>query len=257
MSSKELSDDDSISFSVIVPAFKKAHVLKQTLLQLVDVLHGLDLKYEIIVVIDGDLDNSKFVVSELSIPSLKTIVNDSNQGKGYSIKRGIEASRSTFAIGYIDADLDLNPIGLAQGFELLMKSDVDLLLGSKLHSESTVEYPSFRKFQSLVFSNIVRLLFSLGVKDTQTGLKVGRAAVFRRIGPICDTNGFAFDLEFVARANKIGLKLKEIPVILTYSFSSTVSFSKSLSAMLDLLRIRSSLYSAQLQEWISRDNGKF
>ena len=236
-----MGNDGSIKFSVVVPAFKKALVLRQTLLGLDEVLQELKLDHEIVLVIDGDVDNSEFIARELSIPSLRIVVNEHNCGKGYSIKRGIEASRSTFAIGYIDADLDLNPIGLIQGFELLRNGEYDLLLGSKLHSQSEVEYPKFRRFQSLVFSAIVRALFSLGVKDTQTGLKVGKAALFKEIGEICDTNGFAFDLEFVARANQSGFKLREIPVVLNFSFTTTVSLSISIQAMLDLIRIRVSI----------------
>ncbi len=234
-------NDRSTKFSVVVPAYKKASVLRQTLLKLDGVLQELGFDYEILLVIDGDVDNSEFIARELSIPSLTVIVNDNNCGKGYSIKRGIEASRSTFAIGYIDADLDLNPMGLIQGFELLKTGNFDLLLGSKLHSQSEVEYPKFRRFQSVVFSSIVRALFSLGVKDTQTGLKVGKAALFKEVGASCDTNGFAFDLEFVARANQKGFKLREIPITLNFSFSSTVSLSKSIQAMLDLIRIRISI----------------
>ena len=70
---------------------------------------------------------------------------------------------------------------------------------------------------------MIRLLFSLNVRDTQTGLKLFRRDVLLDVVPLLAVKGFAFDLELLVVSTKLGhTKIIEAPIDLAYQFESTV-----------------------------------
>lgn len=56
--------------------------------------------------------------------------------------------------------------------EPLLKGQADVVIGSKMHKDSELEYPKIRRMMSFGYYCMLRALFHLNVKDTQTGLKV-------------------------------------------------------------------------------------
>jgi hypothetical protein len=100
----------------------------------------------------------------------------------------------------------------------------DIVVGSKRHPQSHVSYPWFRRLQSLVYQLVIRILFNLNVSDTQTGHKLLRRDVVTDVVPLLAVKRFAFDLELLVVAHKLGYrKIAEAPIELSYQFDSTVS----------------------------------
>jgi hypothetical protein len=60
------------------------------------------------------------------------------------------------------------------------------------------------------------LLFGLPLRDTQTGLKVFRREVLQRVFPRILAKRFAFDIEVLANAHRLGFKLVDAPVTLEF-----------------------------------------
>jgi dolichyl-phosphate beta-glucosyltransferase len=89
-----------------------------------------------------------------------------------------------------------------------------------------------------VFSFIVRLLFHLGVKDTQCGFKLFRKEPAKRIFSMLKTDGFAFDVEALLLARKLGYKIKEVPVKWVDKRGSKVRLGHSLRMLEEVLRLR-------------------
>jgi hypothetical protein len=120
----------------------------------------------------------------------------------------------------------------------LVEQDVDVVVGSKVHPESIVIYPPFRRFQSRVMRLLVRTLFSLDIGDTQTGIKVFRTARLLETINRVQTNGFSFDVDLLVRMNDQGCKIAEGPIILNFQFSSTTSVRTSVGVLLNLLNLK-------------------
>src|SRR5207245_5151377 len=124
-----------------------------------------------------------------------------NVGKGFSLSLGVDQCAGDL-VTFIDADMELDPANIAGFIELMKDSSCDAVIGSKRHPESKVAYPRFRRFQSWVYQMIVRLLFNLNVRDTQTGLKLFRRQVLQEALPLLAIKKFAFDLELLVVARQ-------------------------------------------------------
>jgi hypothetical protein len=102
--------------------------------------------------------------------------------------------------------------------------DCDAVIGSKRHPMSNVHYPFFRRFQSSIYQLLIRVLFHLKLRDTQTGLKLFKRKVLEDVVPLLAIKRFAFDLELLVVARSLGYrKVMEAPVDLDYQFESTVN----------------------------------
>ncbi len=234
------------NLSIVLPAYREAETIEEALNKIYKELNNLDYAFEIIVVVDGITDSTVDVLETLNLPNLRTIVLDVNQGKGAALRIGILSAKSNLYIGFMDADLDLEPWSIAAGIELLDKNpDIDLVVGSKLHPNSKIRYPLFRKFQSHLYRILVSRLFDLRISDTQTGIKVGKTEVIKQSLPGKEINGFAFDLSLLVTASKLNFKISEVPIELNYQFESSVRLRSAVETIIDTLKVY----------WQSRGNG--
>ena len=95
--------------------------------------------------------------------------------------------------------------------------NADVVIGSKFHPESRVEYPRLRRIYSFFYYMLVRTLFGLPVRDTQTGIKLFKREVLERVLPRVLVKRFAFDLELLANAHHFGYRIVEAPVEVNFT----------------------------------------
>src|SRR5204863_4483305 len=126
-----------------------------------------------------------------------------------------------------------------KGFIAVMESfDCDAVLGSKRHPMSNVHYPPARRFQSFIYQLLIRMLFQIKVRDTQTGLKLFRRQVLQEVIPLLAIKRFAFDLELLVVARQVGYrKIMEAPVDLDYRFESTADLKATWNVLWDTAAI--------------------
>lgn len=211
----------AVGLSIVVPMWNEEAHIAQTLSVLTDAFQ--DRSAEIIVVDDGSTDRSAAVVRNWrrenpSAPVLFTAL-PRNGGKGAALRKGIAESTGA-TVAYIDADLDIPARELVRLYALLDQDGRspanDVIIGTKRASIwHAPGVPLARRIVSATFSECVRVLFSLPVRDTQTGLKLFPGTWLRAVAAAVDLNGFLFDLELVTRAHADGCRISEIQVIYT------------------------------------------
>ncbi len=211
--------EESALLSVVVPAFREGETIFASLQELLAALAEFGVPFEVIVVSDG---NSDATTSEAGRhPEVRVLSYEINRGKGFALRHGFAHARGTM-VAFIDADNELHPRGL-RPLLALIEAGADVAIGSKRHPDSIVRYPASRRFQSAVYQLAVRTLFRLGVRDTQTGIKVMRAEWLQKVLPGLRSDGFAIDLEMLVALHDAGAKIVEGPIELDYSFASTTS----------------------------------
>jgi glycosyltransferase involved in cell wall biosynthesis len=201
--------------SVVVPAFDESERVERNLIELVDVLSGFGMPFEVILVDDGSTDATSVRAHAASVrrpDSIRVIRYDENRGKGNAVMAGAAKAIGDYVV-FLDADLELHPSQLPVLFGVMQARDAHAVIGSKFHPRSrVVGYPLMRRIYSLAYYALVRLLFGLPLRDTQTGLKLFRAAALRDVLPRVAATGFAFDVELLAIAHRLGYTLADAPV---------------------------------------------
>jgi len=202
--------------SVLIPAFNEEENILLTVKETINVLNTLDKDYEVVIVDDGSHDNTYDIVKkELGQFNDKVKIEryTPNQGKGFAIKYGFNFVTGDYVL-FLDADLDLHPSQITNFLYLMKKEKADIIIGSKGHKDSVVDYPRSRKFLSSGYYFLIKTLFGLPVKDTQTGFKLFRYEALKTGIKKIVVKKYAFDLELLVVLNKYGYKIVEGPIYL-------------------------------------------
>jgi glycosyltransferase involved in cell wall biosynthesis len=204
-----------IQLSVVIPAYNEERVIVQSLEEACRALAGLE--FELIIVDDGSQDATHSLVQQAADadPRIRPVRYDLNRGKGHALRHGFDHARGE-RVAFLDADLDLHPKLVSELMTVMDETRADVVIGSKLHPQSQVDYPLRRRVLSLGYSFLVRSMFGLPVLDTQTGVKLFRRQVLESILPKVTVDGFAFDLQLLSLAHRHGYQIVAAPVVLTF-----------------------------------------
>ena len=204
--------------SVIMPAYNEAATIKESLEETVRTFDDFGCNYEVILLDDssrdGTYDEALKVARKYPQIKVKRIPRRyRSSGKGRALKKAFRYVTGDYIV-FLDADLDLHPIQVRTLFDIMLLSGADVVIGSKLHPNSKVEYPLSRKVISFIYYLITKILFGLPIHDSQTGLKVFKKEVLKHVFPRIVVKKFALDLEILANVQRLGYKIAEAPVVL-------------------------------------------
>lgn len=225
-----------MDISLVIPSFKQAKTICNDLRNITAILENLSKTYEVILVVDGNIDTTIETVQQDSTLNHVTVCElPYNQGKGAALKHGITQATGEI-IGFIDAGSDIDASSLPLMLNMMKFSDADIVIGSKRHILSKVSYPFIRRIYSTGYQILNRALFHLHIKDTQVGLKIFQREVIQTILPHITINRFAFDLELLVIASLLGYKnIIEAPISITHKFQSTISLKTVWETLLDTI----------------------
>jgi glycosyltransferase involved in cell wall biosynthesis len=234
-------------FSVVIGCYNAAGSLEAKLRGLVAFLDGLGRSYEVVIVEDGSRDMSLEILRRLEreLPQLAVLHNPKNMGKGFSIRNGILNSSGRYLL-FTDMDMVYAMDNLRAALAAL-ESGASIVVGNRrlpasiyTVNNALVRYVYRRHQLGAAFNRLVRLLFGITTRDTQSGLKGFRREAAVLIFDRLYTDGFLFDVEIFVRSRRLDIPVVEIPVHLIYdSDESTVSQMREFLALVpELLRIK-------------------
>jgi O-antigen/teichoic acid export membrane protein len=222
--------------TLVIPTYNGGPALAKTVGSMLRVLNQLGRSFELIVVSDGSTDGSIQALADVT-PTIDILHYTRRQGKGVALRVGMTRARGRY-VAFIDGDGDLDVAELKSFLALMDMYDPDMVIGSKRHPLSKVDYPTSRRAMSWCYQRLVRILFGLNVRDTQTGMKLIRRDVLDAVLPRMLEKRYAFDLEFMVVARRLGYsRFFEAPVRLDYKFESTVSPRAVFRILLDTAAI--------------------
>lgn len=204
--------------SVVVPAYKHEKTIKANLEDIEKTLkEGLiNLDYEIICVVDGELDKTKEEALKVKSKKLRVLSYKQNHGKGYAVRFGIQHAKGDL-ISFLDAGRDISPKGMMMLLAHMDWYNADIIVGSKRHPVSKVNYPFIRRIFSIGYHWLSKLLFDLPVSDTQSGIKIFKRKVITKILPKLLVKRYAMDIEMLAVAKHFGFnRIFEAPIEVTF-----------------------------------------
>ncbi len=239
-----MTDPDGVQLklSVVIPAYNEQ-------LRIVPTLEGLKdfarrrpgPPIEVIVVDDGSRDATAELVRGFPADplELRVLVNETNRGKGYSVRRGMLNATGDLLV-MSDADLSTPPQEVDKALPWV-RQGYEVVIGSRDMADSIVDPPqtALRRLFHRSSRLVRRRIMLPELRDTQCGFKVFTRNAAQRIFPLQECEGFAFDCEILALALKLGVKVKEIGIVWRNKAGSTVHpFRDSIRMFRSLLRIR-------------------
>lgn len=208
-----LAERPLVDLEIVVPALNEEHRIGATIGTIGNYLARQSYLGALVIVDNGSVDRTADVVAETaaSCPVSVHLTNCARRGKGAAIRRGILTSHASF-VGYCDADL-ATPIETLDTAWPLLRGGCPVVIGSRRcpGGRGACQRSLKRRVGSWGFHLLVHTLVRT-VGDTQCGFKFFDGVVAHWIFEQCTTDGFAFDVEVLARAGTAGIPVQEIPV---------------------------------------------
>lgn len=218
-----MSKKPSSLLSIIVPVHNQEYTIRKQLATIVSELESSGISYEVIVVIDGMEDNSMEEAKKVKSKKVYVIGYKTNHGKGYAVRFGMSKSKGDI-IGFLDGGGDIREAGLSMMLAHFRWYGADIIVGSKRHPASKIDYPLSRAVLSWGYQQLVRFLFGLNIRDTQAGIKLYSRKVLEDVLPRLLVKQFAFDIEILAVARHLGYsRIYEAPIELDFTGVSSIT----------------------------------
>jgi dolichyl-phosphate beta-glucosyltransferase len=234
---------DSPYLSIVVPAYNEARRLPPTLTALVEFFRGFTRTYEVLIVVEQSTDGTLEIAAKQVAQQahFQVIDNGPKKGKGHAVRSGMLRARGEIVF-YMDADLSVplpEVLAFLRHFEQAPK--VDVLIGNRQHSRSRItrRQSPLREGMGKIFNRVLQTLALVDLRDTQCGFKAFRQSACREIFSRQKVEGFAFDVEVLLLAERLGYVVEDLPVEWINSPESKVEIiSDSLRMLRDTWQIR-------------------
>lgn len=231
-----------LDLTIVVPAFNESERLGEGMKRFQAAADdgAIDLETtEILLVDDGSDDGTADVARSLlaPLPHHRVVSLGANAGKGAAVRTGVSLSTSPYT-AYMDADMAIDPRSVPDLVAALATNDV--AIGSRALPESMVDGTyALRSVMGRGFNRLVTTGTRLDLLDTQCGFKGFRTPAARLLFHLVRIDRFAFDVEVLARARRLGFRIAQIPVHWKHVPGSTIHpVHDSLSMLIDVYRSR-------------------
>ncbi|MFO0705021.1 MAG: dolichyl-phosphate beta-glucosyltransferase [Candidatus Andersenbacteria bacterium] len=216
--------------SVIIPMYNEEQRLAATVRAVVAYLEEHRPSFEVLLVDDGSTDGSVALAHSLAaeLPNLAVITHPRNLGKGASVQDGLREAQGEYLL-YMDADHSTNIAELRQLPRLIARG-ADVMVSSRYvpGSRITSKQPWQRVVVSRVANFVIRLFAVPGIHDTQNGFKILRGTAARDILPHLLLRRWAFDVELLYVARRLGYRVVEFPVTWHHTPGSKLNIGRDL-----------------------------
>jgi glycosyltransferase involved in cell wall biosynthesis len=195
-----------VSLTVFFPAYYDEKNIDKVVTKAVEVVESLHLKdYEILIIEDGSPDKTGEVADALAIqfPKVRVIHHPKNLGYGATLRDGFLNAKMDYVF-YTDGDNQFDLDELKKFVALIPFSDI--VVGYRKEKQ----YSLYRKFTSLCYNYLLRLIFDIHYWDIDCAFKLFKADLFKKI-EIKSIDAF-IDAEIMLKAEQLGYTVTEIGV---------------------------------------------
>ncbi|KKS23212.1 MAG: Dolichyl-phosphate beta-D-mannosyltransferase, partial [Candidatus Roizmanbacteria bacterium GW2011_GWC2_41_7] len=213
--------------SIVIPAYNEAHNMQNGVLDgVVSFLKTKNYTWEVILVDDGSTDDTKRLLqSFVRKHKYFKLIENPHQGKAGTVTTGMLKAQGTYIL-FTDFD-QATPISELDEVLPFLKTH-DIVIGSRAGRRKGA--PLSRIIMARGFMLLRTLTLGIDVADTQCGFKCFSRKVLETL-PLDKivSNGYAFQIEVNFWCQRLGFKIKEIPIVFSERRSGASKMSKDIA----------------------------
>jgi glycosyltransferase involved in cell wall biosynthesis len=225
---------DGLVLSVLMPVYNERNTIELIL----DQVHAVPVKKEIVVVDDCSRDGTREILQRLKDAGrIDTLVlHDVNRGKGAAIRTALASSTGSVVIVQ-DADLEYDPADWPALLEPIIDGRADAVFGSRfLGGPHRVLY-FWHSVGNTVLTTFSNMLTNLNLTDMETCYKAITGDLARSLRLMSDR--FGFEPEVTARLAQAKARIFEVPISYsgrTYAEGKKIGWKDGVAAVLHIIR---------------------
>lgn len=224
------------SISVVIPCYNEEKVIINTVKKIKNFFDQQKIDFEIIIIDDNSTDHSLKLIKTLESDSIIVLHNDQNQGKGYSLRRGLQIAKKDFLLIF-DADSS-TPIEELNKL-LVFTNEFPIVIGSRrtINSQIKISQPAWKSFLGRMGNKIIKNYLNLPFSDTQCGFKLFSREIKWLIDQ-CTINRWGFDIEILYLAQQHNIPIKEVGVEWFNDFNTKVKPLDYFKTLAEVIKIK-------------------
>lgn len=227
--------------SLVIPMYNEGSIINEALATFSEYMKKTFEDFELIFVDDGSTDGCGDLVEAAHEKDarIRLCRYTPNRGKGYAVRTGVLAAEGDLIL-FTDCDNAYGEDAVGALADTLVQTGADIVVGSRNLSKDGYEgYTAIRKLASKTYIKVISIAAGFKLSDSQCGIKGFRRDIAKKIFSNCEVDRFAFDLEVIMIATKIGAKIAEMPVKIINHRESTVHIVRdSIKMLRDVRRMK-------------------
>jgi putative flippase GtrA len=226
-------DEDAPQLEIVVPVYNEAEQLAESIIALRSFLdRSFPLTTVVTVADNASTDDTWTIATGLaaSLPGVRAVHLD-QKGRGRALRAIWSASRSPI-VAYMDVDLATDLGALLPLVAPLLSGHSDVAIGTRLAPGAHVVRGARREIISRSYNLLLRLALGASCSDAQCGFKALRQEAVAAVLPLVEDQAWFFDTEVLMTAERLGLRIHEVPVDWVDDLDSRVAVAHT--AWLDL-----------------------
>ena len=194
-----------MKLSVVIPIFNEV----KTLPEMVRRVRETPYDKQIILVDDYSTDGTRELLGGMSGQDLTIIRHETNRGKGAALRTGFEKVSGDIVVVQ-DADLEYDPQDYPRLLQPILEDQADVVFGSRFGGESHRVLLFWHYVGNRILTTLSNMFTNLNLSDMETGYKVFRAGVLKKLN--LRSNRFGFEPEFTAKVARNGCRIYEVSI---------------------------------------------
>ena len=221
-----------MKLSIVMPVYNEAPTIRE----IIERVRALPHAKEVIVVDDGSLDGTRQILRELAGGEVRVFFHAQNRGKGAAVRTGIAHARGDVVVVQ-DADLEYHPRDIPALLGPIERGEADVVFGSRFLGGPHRVLNFWHYLGNKLLTLLSNIFTNLNLSDMETGYKVFRADVLRRIE--IESDRFGFEPEITAKMARLRCRIFEQPISYSgrdYDQGKKITWRDGVAALAHIVR---------------------